>query len=224
MFQIIADVLSKADLSTVLSHIDQLDWKDGGQTAGHAAVKVKRNQQADLSSVRGKRLKDLLKAAIDGHPVFRAAARPAQYSPLLISRTGEGGGYGAHIDNALMGKGSSRMRTDLSYTLFLSAPDNYEGGALALDLPGGVQLLKPNAGDLVLYPSTLIHEVQTVTNGERLAAVGWVQSDVRDPSHRQILFDLEQVRVTMRARNADRDALIVLDKAFSNLLRLWATP
>ena len=162
-------------------------------------------------------------ASIARNDILKAAARPAKFSPLLLSRTGVGGGYGAHVDNALMGTGDAALRTDLSFTLFLNAPDAYEGGALALDLPGGVERLKPKAGDMVLYPSTLIHEVSPVTAGERVVAIGWIQSQIRSAQQRQILFDLEQVRATLRAKPDAGAELLMLDKAFSNLLREWVS-
>ena len=121
-----------------------------------------------------------------------------------------------------MGRGEAGLRTDLSFTLFLSAPEAYEGGALTLDLPGGRQSLKPAAGDMVLYPSSQIHEVETVTKGERLVAVGWIQSQIRSAQQRQIIFDLEQVRATLRAKPGKGDEMLLLDKAISNLLREWA--
>lgn len=225
MFFVIANVLNTDELEDARVKASALEWRDGAATAGPVAKRVKRNLQANTGTAAGKALTGKLKQAVLASQVFQAAARPAKFSPLLISRTSGGGGYGAHVDNAIMGEGAGRMRTDLSFTLFLSSPDDYEGGALAMDMPGGVQRIKPAAGDLVLYPSTLIHEVEPVTEGERLAAVGWVQSDVREQERRQILFDLEQVRVAQRAGTAaEAPERLVLDKAISNLLRLWATP
>lgn len=221
MFLTIGNVLDAATLEQMPEIAARLDWRDGARTAGAIAKRVKRNEQADLSTGAGKALAGRLMGAISGHSVLRAAARPARFSPLLLSRTGPGGGYGAHVDNALMGTGQSALRTDLSFTLFLSAPEDYEGGALWLDLPGGAQSLKPAAGDMVLYPSTLIHEVETVTSGARLVAVGWIQSEIRSAEQRQILFDLEQVRATLRSRPEAGPELLMLDKAFSNLLRQW---
>lgn len=225
MFFVIANVLNTDELEDARVKASALEWRDGAATAGPVAKRVKRNLQANTGTATGKALTGKLKQAVLASQVFQAAARPAKLSPLLISRTSGGGGYGAHVDNAIMGEGGGRMRTDLSFTLFLSSPDDYEGGALAMDMPGGVQRIKPAAGDLVLYPSTLIHEVEPVTEGERLAAVGWVQSDVREQERRQILFDLEQVRMAQRASTAaEAPERLVLDKAISNLLRLWATP
>ena len=225
MFFIIANVLNADELADICAKAVELDWRDGAATAGSVAKRVKRNQQALTNTEAGKSLTARLTHSILASAVFQAAARPAKLSPLLISRTREGGGYGAHVDNAVMGEGAARLRTDLSFTLFLSSPEEYEGGALAMDMPGGVQRVKPAAGDLVLYPSTLIHEVEPVTKGERLAAVAWVQSEVREQERRQILFDLEQVRIAQRVGTpADAPERLVLDKAISNLLRLWVTP
>lgn len=221
MFLTIGNVLHADKLEIVRNVATKLKWRDGADTAGPTARKVKRNQQADLSDPQGKALHDQLMAAINANTVLQAAARPAKFSRLLLSRTSKDGGYGAHVDNAIMGAGDHKLRTDLSFTLFLSDPEAYEGGALMLDLPGGQQSLKPQAGELVLYPSTLIHAVEPVSAGERLVAVGWIQSQIRHAEQRQILFDLEQVRSTLRAKDGTSPEALMLDKAMSNLLRQW---
>nr|GGH94500.1 hypothetical protein GCM10011355_08830 [Aquisalinus luteolus] len=141
----------------------------------------------------------------------------------MISQTADGGHYGNHTDNAIMGKGTGRLRTDISFTLFLSPPDSYEGGELVVDLPGYTQTLKPDAGDLVLYPSSSIHQVAPVTSGIRLACVGWIESLVRDSFQREILFDLENLRAKMRGQYPQGSAeLLTLDKSIANLMRVWA--
>ena len=184
---------------------------------------MKRNAQADLATAKGTALHEKLLAAVSGHPVISAAARPRKFSRLIVSRTAETGGYGDHVDNALMGKGSARLRTDLSFTLFLSPPDSYDGGELVVDMPGYSQSLKPDAGDLVLYPSSSIHQVAPVTRGVRLACVGWIESLVRDGFAREILFDLDNLRATMRQQYPDgAREVLTLDKSIANLLRLWA--
>lgn len=221
MFLVIGNVLSASALAGYKAAIETLEWRDGAHTAGASAKRVKKNLQADLSSEVGKSLTSDVMSALRSNQVLMAAARPAKFSPLLLSKTQSGGGYGEHVDNAVMGAEGRKIRTDLSFTLFLSDPEHYEGGALSLDLPGGIQKLKPAAGDLVLYPSTLIHEVEPVESGERLAVVGWVQSDIRSAEQRQILFDLEQVRATLRGRASQGPELLMLDKAISNLLRQW---
>ena len=181
---------------------------------------MKHNAQADLSSRTGSKLRKMLKAAISGHPVLRAAAQPKRFSKLLVSRTETGGGYGLHVDNAFMGDGADRIRTDLSFTLFLSDPDTYAGGELSTEHAGLTQALKPPAGDLVLYPSTSLHEVKPVTSGTRLACVGWIESHVRSAEDREILFDLENLRASLAQRHDPQSPeMLTLAKTISNLLR-----
>tara|TARA_R110000868_G_scaffold42990_1_gene145157 strand:- start:140 stop:598 length:459 start_codon:yes stop_codon:yes gene_type:complete len=149
--------------------------------------------------------------------VLKSAARPAQFSNLILSRTEDGGNYGLHVDNATMGPVETRIRTDLSFTLFLSDPEDYDGGELLLETSSGEYRAKPPAGDLVLYPSGALHRVTPVTRGTRLACVGWIQSEVRRADQREILFDLEN----LRAISPQGDTRLVLDKSISNLIRMW---
>jgi len=219
MFLTIADILSETDLELVHERLEKLEWRDGARTAGGRARFVKKNEQADLRGKDGQGLHDFLKEAVDRSPVFHAAARPKKLSKLLISRTQNNGGYGAHVDNALM----NNLRTDLSFTLFLTPPETYKGGELMIDLPSGMQSAKPAAGDLVLYPSGAIHKVEPVTEGVRHAVVGWVESRVRGAAEREVLFDLDNTRSAL-SQSLDQSApeLLALDKIASNLLRLWA--
>lgn len=215
-------VLTPAQVTEITRIVRALNWRDGTMTAGPTAREVKRNEQADLSGATGTVVKKILQEAIEKHPVVRAAAQPRRFSPLLISRTGPGGGYGRHIDNAFMGTSGKRLRTDLSFTLFLSDPATYEGGELAVETPTGEHVAKPPAGDLVLYPSTTLHEVRPVTAGERIVCVGWIESSVRDAAAREILFDLENLRATLATQHpAQSPEMLTLAKTISNLLRLW---
>jgi PKHD-type hydroxylase len=212
-------------LAALRERIAMLEWRDGRETAGSVARQVKRNEQAAMDTPAGRRMQDELLPIVAEHPVVRAAAQPRRFSPLLISKTGVGGGYGAHVDNALMGTGKARIRTDLSFTLFLSSPDEYDGGELAIDASGMTQEVKPEAGQLVLYPSTSIHEVRPVTRGERIVCVGWIESLITDLSQREMLFDLENLRASLRASLPAQSAeLLTLDKTIANLLRMWAHP
>lgn len=223
MLLTIAEVLAPAVLRDTRAVLDNLAWHDGGNTAGARARLTKKNEQANLKSGKGAKLHDMLMTAISAHPLIKAAARPKRISRLIVSKTVESGGYGFHTDNAIMGTGSTRMRSDLSFTLFLSEPGDYEGGELTIDLPGAVQTLKPPAGDLVLYPSTSIHKVAPVTRGTRLACVGWIESIIRDAAHRELLLDLENLRTELRGKLPPQSAeLLTLDKSISNLLRMWA--
>ncbi|MCA8901556.1 MAG: Fe2+-dependent dioxygenase [Hyphomonas sp.] len=218
----LSGVLSADQIAEARRLAGALDWRDGTETAGPTARQVKRNEQADLTSSAGLKLKQLLQEAVEKHPVLKAAAQPRRFSPLMVSRTGPGGGYGRHVDNAFMGHGDRRVRTDLSFTLFLADPATYEGGELAVDTAAGEHVAKPAAGDLVLYPSTTLHEVRPVISGERLVAVGWIESAVRDAAAREILFDLENLRASLAAQHSPQSPeMLTLAKSISNLLRLW---
>lgn len=200
--------------------LGDLVWQDGAQTAGRVARQVKRNQQADLTRSIGPKVEQILFEAISKHPVLRAAAQPNKFSRLLVSRTGAGGGYGWHVDNAFMGEGAAALRTDLSFTLFLSPPDSYAGGELVVDHAGQTQSLKLNAGGLVLYPSSRLHQVADVTFGERVVCVGWIESRIRRPDDRETLFDLINLKAELGARFDDQSPeMLTLSKIIANLKR-----
>lgn len=225
MFLTIANVLSAADIKRIHRKADALEWRDGARTAGGRAKAVKRNLQADLRTEAGEMLHTFMFDAITRHPVLMAAARPRRFSRLLLSRTEDGGGYGRHVDNALMGEGAFRQRTDLSFTLFLSDPDTYNGGQLCIEGVGGVHEARAPAGDLVLYPSGAIHEVAPVTKGRRMAIVGWIESLIQDAGARETLFELEALRESLRGSlPADAAEHLALDKVIGNLIRRWSVP
>ena len=212
-----------AHLAALRERIGMLEWRDGRETAGAVAREVKRNLQAAMESAPGRALQDELARLIEDNSVIKAAAQPRRFSPLLISKTGVDGRYGAHVDNALMGKGAQRLRTDLSFTMFLTPPGEYEGGELVIHAAGMTQELKGEAGYLVLYPSGSIHEVKPVTRGERIVCVGWIESLVADAGQREMLFDLENLRAALRQKLPAQSAeLLTLDKTIANLLRMWA--
>ena len=211
------------DLAAFHDRIALLDWRDGRETAGAVAREVKRNEQAAMESPPGRALQDEITRILADHPVIRAAAQPRRFSPLLISRTADGGHYGAHVDNALMGKGDKRIRTDLSFTLWLTPPGEYDGGELVIHNAGMTQEVKGKAGHLVLYPSGALHEVKPVTRGTRIVCVGWIESLIADAARREILFDLENLRASLRQQLTAQSAeLLTLDKTIANLLRMWA--
>lgn len=219
----IPDILNAGELDEVRDLLAKTAWADGRKTAGPEAAKVKRNEQADLSSRTGAALHTKLNDAIRKNAVFQAAAQPARLSRLLVSRSGVGQGYGTHVDNALMGTGANRLRTDLSFTLFLSEPDEYEGGELTIDWAGMVHSMKLGAGSLLLYPSTSLHRVEPVSSGQRTVCVGWVQSQVRTSEQRDILFDLANLKVSMRSSLPEAaPEHLALSKVIANLRRLWS--
>lgn len=214
---IIDEVLGAAEVLAIREALAEAPFTDGRATAGPAAVQVKRNEQARgddpgvLASGRRVRL------ALEGHRVMRTLVRPLRWSSLMFSRYGPGQAYGLHADNAGMFDADGwPMRTDVSFTVFLSDPDSYEGGELFIEDGVGGRAFRPPAGSAVLYPTGLLHRVLPVTAGVRLACVGWVQSLVRRPEQREILFDLEGLR-----DDASGDAALTLDKTIGNLLRMW---
>jgi PKHD-type hydroxylase len=221
---LVINVLEDADhRAAIAERIAMLTWRDGRETAGSVARQVKRNEQAAMNSPAGRALQDELSQLVSDNVVVKAAAQPRRFSPVIISRTGVGGKYGAHVDNALMGRGAQRLRTDLSFTLFLTPPGEYEGGELVIHAAGMTQELKGEAGNLVLYPSGSIHEVKPVTKGTRIVCIGWIESTVADPAQREMLFDLENLRTALRQQLPAQSAeLLTLDKTMANLLRMWA--
>ncbi|PLK23612.1 Fe2+-dependent dioxygenase [Porphyrobacter sp. TH134] len=225
MILVVDAIPDAGDLAAIAERIALLDWRDGRETAGSVARQVKRNEQGAMNSTAGRALQNDLGRAIADHPVIKAAAQPRRFSPVIISRTGVGGKYGAHVDNALMGRGSARLRTDLSFTLFLTPPAEYDGGELVIHTAGVTQTVKGEAGTLVLYPSGSIHEVAPVTRGMRIVCIGWIESLVADAAQREMLFDLENLRASLRAALPGQSPeLLTLDKTMANLLRMWARP
>lgn len=225
MILVINAIPDASHLAAIAERIALLEWRDGRETAGSVAREVKRNEQAAMEGTAGRALQEELTRIVDNNAVVRAAAQPRRFSPLIVSRTGADGKYGAHVDNALMGQGARRLRTDLSFTLFLTPPGEYDGGELVVHTAGMTQEIKGEAGYLVLYPSGSIHEVKPVTRGTRIVCVGWIESLVADPGQREMLFDLENLRTALRGQLPSQSAeLLTLDKTIANLLRMWAHP
>lgn len=193
-------------------------WSPGSSTAGWHARTVKRNRQLAQGSALQKRLEPLVREALLAHPLLVSAAQPEHLHGLLFSRSGPGEGYGRHVDNALMAGG----RSDLSFTLFLSPPDDYQGGALVLEFPHGEEAIRLGAGDLLVYPSTLLHRVEPVRGGERLACVGWIQSRIRSPERRELLFELDTARRRLFQQQGKDEVFDLLSRSYTNLLRMWA--
>lgn len=220
MILCIADVLDAEALDLIAEEARAARFIDGRATAGWSARQVKNNLQMAADDPAYARLTGLIEAALRRHEVFMQAALPRVLRPPLISRTEAGMGYGTHIDDALMG--TPFVRTDLAYTLFLSSPDDYEGGALVIESATGDLDFKLAAGSLVLYPATSLHRVETVRVGRRLVAAGWVQSCVRDAARRELLFDLQRARQLVFADHGKTEAFDLMSKASGNLLRMWS--
>ena len=199
-------------------------WLDGRATAGWQGAPVKRNQQIDERSETAAHAQALVLGALETHPLFISAALPNRVYPPMFNRYGEGMAFGAHVDGGVRidPRTGLKLRTDLSATLFLSDPEDYDGGELEVADAYGVQAVKLNAGDLILYPASSLHQVTPITRGERLASFFWVQSLVREDSRRKILFDMDQAIQTLNRAGADEEARTGLVGCYHNLLREWA--
>jgi len=213
----IGGILSEHEVGAIVHALEQAGFEDGRRTAGWHAREVKRNEQATPSPVLDGVLAKVREALL-AHEVFMAAARPKSFVKLLVSRYAPGMTYGTHVDDALM----DGRRTDLSFTLFLSDPASYDGGALVIEDTLENRSIRLNAGELILYPSGALHNVEPVTRGTRLAIVGWLRSYLRDPAQREILFDLELALREMFERDGKSGLFDRLVKTRTNLLRLWA--
>jgi PKHD-type hydroxylase len=196
---------------------DDAAWSSGAETAGWHARTVKNNRQLDRQSPLQQRLAAEIETALAGHPLVQSAALPLLIHTILFSRCGPGEGYGRHVDNAFMANG----RADLSFTVFLSDPATYNGGSLLLEGLDGEREVRLEAGHALIYPSTLLHRVAPVTGGERLVAVGWIQSRVRDAERREILFDLDTARRQIFQREGKTEVFDLISRSYSNLLRRW---
>ena len=216
----IADVLDSEDVTRLREGLARASFLEGKKTAAGDARSVKANWQADGSSEPVQALARFARQALDRHPIVQAYVRPARWSKLMFNRYGVGETYGMHVDDPMMGEGEARLRTDLSFTLFLSDPDSYDGGALVVDGLDGEREVKLPAGSMVLYATGELHRVEPVTRGERLACVGWVQSLIRREDQREILFDLSRVRAAM----GRGEARLLLDKNIAQLVRMWGEP
>lgn len=222
MILCIADLLKDEQLSRIRQAMDEGHFEDGRKTAGWHARLVKNNEQMGMSGPTGEALRQEVQGAISKHPLFQMAARPKKMTPVMFSRYRDGMTYGNHVDDPVMGQGEQRLRTDLSFTLFLDDPDSYDGGELVTDTTAGEQAYKLPAGSAVLYPSSTLHRVEPVTRGQRRVAIGWVQSTIRDPSQREVLFDLDTARRSLFDREGKTHEFDLLTKSLANLQRFWA--
>ena len=226
MLMVIENVLDKATVRAFREQLDSADWVDGQSTAGSLAAKVKQNQQLSDSSPQALALGRHILGVLGRHPLFLSAALPDRIHPPRFNRYTGGGHYGTHVDGAIMPQpGTTQLlRSDLSVTLFLCEPDEYEGGELTIETKFGAQQIKLSAGDLVLYPSSSLHRVTPVTRNARVCSFFWLQSMVRDDGERELLYDLDQ---SIQALMASDDAMasaqaLQLSGIYHNLLRRWA--
>jgi PKHD-type hydroxylase len=221
----VPDVLSSEQLRECRGVLDAAEWVDGSSTAGFQSTQVKRNMQLSEGSGPARQLGAIVLDALDRSLLFNAAALPARVFPPLFNRYENSQAFGNHVDNAVRQVRATghRLRTDISATLFLAEPDEYEGGELAVDDTYGPHTVKLPAGHLVLYPATSLHRVMPVTRGVRLASFFWIQSLVREDAQRTLLFDMDMAIVRLRQQVGDNDSVVALTGVYHNLLRRWAT-
>jgi PKHD-type hydroxylase len=220
----IPNVLSAEQVAQARQVLDQAEWVDGRVTAGHQSARAKRNLQLPEDHPAARQLGDVILAALQRNSLFISAALPLRVFPPLFNRYEGGGNFGNHVDNAIRQVTGTplRIRTDLSATLFLAAPEEYDGGELLVEDTYGVHSVKLPAGHLVLYPSTSLHSVRPVTRGARIAAFFWIQSMIRDDGERTLLFDLDNAIQRVSQDNPEHPASVQLTGVYHNLLRRWA--
>jgi PKHD-type hydroxylase len=219
----IPQVLDRAQADRMRAALERAVWTDGRETVGMQGAQVKRNLQLpEASPLRAELGREVL-AALARHPLFHAAALPQRILPPRFNRYEGGGHYGLHVDGAVMAlPDGNQLRSDVSCTLFLSDPQDYDGGELIVNDLYGEHEVKLAPGDAIVYPASSLHRVQPVTRGTRYAAFFWIQSLVRDDAQRQLLLELDTAIQRLAARAADADALLQLTGVYHNLLRRWA--
>ena len=222
----IPGALAPEQVARFRSVLDRAEWVDGNVTSGHQSARAKYNEQVAETDPVARELGDEIMSALAANPLFMSAALPKTLFPPLFNRYGPGMSFGNHVDNAIRGHEPTgvRIRTDLSATLFLTDPADYDGGELLVEDTYGVQRVKLDAGSLVLYPSTSLHRVEPITRGARVASFFWVQSLVREDAQRSLLFDLDMSIVRLTRERADDPALVSLVGVYHNLHRMWSEP
>lgn len=221
MILCLSQILNAERLARIGALLEGAAFEDGAATAGWHARLVKANRQAAARHPAAREAAALVAEALRENEVFRSAVLPRRIAPVLLARYGGGESYGTHVDDALMGR-AHPLRTDVAVTVFLAPPEGYAGGELVIEEPAGEQAFKLGGGDAIAYPATSLHRVAPVTSGERRVAVTWVQSLVRDPGQREILFDLDTARRQVFEREGKSPTFDLLAKSHANLLRRWA--
>ncbi|MCU7942983.1 MAG: Fe2+-dependent dioxygenase [Candidatus Thiodiazotropha sp. (ex Cardiolucina cf. quadrata)] len=217
----IDDLLQQAQLDKIGQILAQAEFVDGKLTAGKAAQRVKNNQELKGEPRQMELLIRILTSAMANNETFRSAVLPYRMADPIFARYQSGMTYGDHVDDPLMGLSGQRFRSDVSMTIFLREPETYEGGELVVRTTFGEKRVKLPAGSAVIYPSSSLHHVAEVTNGERLVALAWIQSYVRDPAKRELLYELDQAREHLLATAPDTESTGLVDKSYANLLRMW---
>ena len=219
----IPDVLTLEQVTQARQILDAADWVDGKATAGHQGARVKDNQQIPADHPAARQVGELVLRALGQNPLFISAALPLHILPPLFNRYTGGQQFGTHVDGSVRQlPNGQRIRTDLSGTLFLSGPEEYDGGELVIEDTYGAKSVKLPPGHLILYPSTSLHHVTPVTRGTRLCSFFWLQSMVREDQKRSLLFDLDIAIQRLGAENPTHASVVQLTGVYHNLIRLWA--
>jgi len=216
-------VLSSGELAQCRERLAKAAWGDGRVTAGFQSAKAKDNLQLAQDSVEARELGALVVGALERSPLFISAALPKHIFPPLFNKYEPGMAFGAHVDNAIRQIPGTphRLRTDVSATLFIGAPEDYDGGELIVEDTFGTHSVKLPAGDMILYPATSLHRVAPVTRGARIASFFWIQSMVKDDGERTLLFNLDRTIIQLGQNRADEAALVQLTSLYHNLVRKW---
>ncbi len=217
--QVLPAVLTAEEVSALRDALSDAPFENGKLTATGLAARAKNNLQLKRDQQQATPLDEIVLTALSRHPLFHAWAIPKRVAMPTFSRYDVGMAYGAHVDASLIGTGQP-LRSDISITIFISDPKDYDGGELAIETSGGTRNIKLPAGDAIAYPTFALHQVLPVTRGQRLVAVTWVQSLVRDAAMRQVLFDLNAASRSLLEQSPDAAESRLVHKAYNNLMRL----
>lgn len=218
----IPDVLKKAQLDHVRKILDRSTFINGKLSAGKHAQRVKNNQELPQDDRMLNELNNIVMGSLVQNKTYQNAAFPHRIATAFYARYGSGMEYGDHIDDPIMGPAGASYRTDVSITVFLNMPDDYDGGELTINTSFGKQAFKLPAGSAIMYPSGTLHNVAEVTRGERLVAVTWCQSMIRDPAKRELLYNLNTARESLMQKDPDSDETAKVDTSYINLVRMWS--
>ena len=221
MLLTIPDILDSTTIRLLQDALARAHFVDGRFTAGKAAKRVKNNLELDRNAPDRERLNKVAMQALTANSTFQNAVLPLRFATPFFARYNPGMSYGDHVDDPVMGQ-AARYRSDVSATLFLSAPDSYDGGELVIRTPFGPREIKLPAGHVVVYPSSSVHHVAEVTRGERLVMLTWIQSMVRDPQQRELLYELQQAREVLLERAPEQETTSLIDRSYVNLVRMWS--
>jgi len=221
----IPEVLSADQVARFRARLETAPWVDGNVTSGYQSAQAKYNEQVQEDSAEARELGEAVLSALGSSQLFFSAALPKQVFPPLFNRYREGMTFGSHVDGAIRTHAATRtrIRTDLSATLFLTPPEEYDGGELVVEDTYGTHQVKLPAGHMILYPATSLHKVNPITRGARIGSFFWIQSMVRDDAQRTLLFDLDMAIVRLTRERPDDAALVSLVGVYHNLLRMWST-